>query len=328
MNGPPEKLSAGMLDEDMGAGMLSSGDLLESVAQQALHEAVKHGDEACVSSLLEHGVGIDLEFDTEVDTLEEKQTALHVSVLEQQLGMCRLLVSKGGKVNVVDAAGCTPLHWAAMPADNEKCLEFCQLLVGAGADATLKDGEGLTPLDYAKEDGDAHDVVAFLEGTLEKLELRNAAEHVLLRKAVADGNMACVTSLLKQGVDINLQFSTDVDTLKEKQTALHVGVLKQQLSMCRLLVGAGSNVNLVDAAGCTPLHRAAMSAGNEQSLEFCRVLVEAGADAKLKDGYGKTPLDYAKEDGDAREVVSFLSSERILSSEGVPPPAPAGSKPA
>jgi hypothetical protein len=36
------------------------------------------------------------------------------------------------------------------------------LLVEAGADATLKDGEGLTPLDYAKEDGDAHDVVAFL----------------------------------------------------------------------------------------------------------------------------------------------------------------------
>jgi ankyrin repeat protein len=310
MNGPVHgPLNAEMLSEDFGPGMPSSGDLLEAIAHPTLFEAVKHGDEACVISLLEHGVGIDLQFDSEVDTLEEKQTALHVGVLEQQLDMCRLLVSKGSNVNLVDAAGCTPLHWAAMPAGNDKALEFCRLLVAAGADVTLKDEEGQTPLDYAKEDGDAHQLVAFFEGTLEKLELHKAAEHVILRKAVGDGNAACVTSLLKQGVNIDLQFDTEVDTLKEKQTALHVGVLEQQLDMCRLLVSKGCNVNLVDAAGCTPLHRAAMPAGNDKALEFCRLLVEAGADVTLKDEYGKTPLDYAKEDGDAQEVVSYLSGE-------------------
>jgi hypothetical protein len=36
------------------------------------------------------------------------------------------------------------------------------------------------------------------------------------------------------------------------------------------------------------------------------LLVEAGADATLKDGEGLTPLDYAKEGGDAQEVVAYL----------------------
>jgi ankyrin repeat protein len=281
--------------------MLSSKDLFQlftAGCQRALHEAVKHGNESRVLSLLEQGVSIDLVFDT-VDTLEERQTALHVSVLEQQLGVCRLLASKSGNINAVDAAGCTPLHWAAMPAGNEQSLDFCRLLVEQGADATLKDGEGKTPLDYAKEDGNAHDLVAFLEGTL----------HMMLHKAVEDGDENLIICLLKQGVNTDLSFDTDIDTLEERQTALHVSVLEQQLGVCRLLVGTGSNVNAVDAAGCTPLHWAAMPAGNEQSLDFCRLLVEQGADATLKDGEGKTPLDYAKEDGNAQEVVSYLSGE-------------------
>jgi RNA polymerase sigma factor (sigma-70 family) len=71
--------------------------------------------------------------------------ALESVALESQLSLLELLLVDGVNVNVPDANGQTPLHWAAQNGH----LEAVELLLKNGADPTSRDRSGNTPLQLA-----------------------------------------------------------------------------------------------------------------------------------------------------------------------------------
>ena len=62
----------------------------------------------------------------------------------------RELLDLGADVNVENARGSTPLHFAA--AAKERTREICELLLDVGADSGLSDLQGRLPYEMAESD--------------------------------------------------------------------------------------------------------------------------------------------------------------------------------
>ena len=91
---------------------------------------------------------------TESDILaadESGRTPLHIAAAvnsDAVLPLIETLVTRGASVNAVNAHGFTPLHRAAVEANDNVAL----LLVRLGGDLTIKNAKGWTPLEMAKSD--------------------------------------------------------------------------------------------------------------------------------------------------------------------------------
>jgi ankyrin repeat protein len=104
------------------------------------------GHETAVQSLLERGADIN-----RVHKNREANTALDGAVAANQIGVVRLLLSKGAEVNCRAAGGFTPLHKAAFAGHEE----MVRLLLAHGADVQAKDDKNRTPFAIATEKGHA-----------------------------------------------------------------------------------------------------------------------------------------------------------------------------
>jgi len=78
-----------------------------------------------------------------------------------------------------------------------------------------------------------------------------------------------------------------------RTTALHLALSRGSLSLSRLLLDRGADVNAREATGRTPLHAAA-EAGRR---ELAALLVERGADPAVRDREGNAPADLARANG-------------------------------
>jgi ankyrin repeat protein len=105
-------------------------------------------------------------------------------------------------------------------------------------------------------------------------------------------------------------------TLDEKsidrlgRSALHYAAAEQNLDQINLdqirrLIQGGSDVNLADRDGWTPLHFAAQS----HNAEVARLLLDSAASVDPRDGHGNTPLWRAVFNSQGRgELIELLRS--------------------
>lgn len=105
----------------------------------ALFQAVKQGDEDRARDLLDSGVSI------EARGYATQLTPLMEAAMSRQVGMARLLVSRGADVNAVNVDGRTALMTAALCGSTQ----IVQLLKEAGADVSLSDNGNQQARDYA-----------------------------------------------------------------------------------------------------------------------------------------------------------------------------------
>jgi ankyrin repeat protein len=106
--------------------------------------AVKRGQEAVVTFLLDGGQQVD---GTADDGIDSGHTALCAAAWYKQESMARLLLDKGADVNAVNRAGSTPLHAAAWSGS----VALTRLFLSRGADPKARAGDGRTPLDAARQ---------------------------------------------------------------------------------------------------------------------------------------------------------------------------------
>ncbi|MFH1115470.1 MAG: ankyrin repeat domain-containing protein [Pseudomonadota bacterium] len=108
-----------------------------------------------------------------------------------------------------------------------------------------------------------------------RLAIRAMSKHIGIFDAAVAGNIALVSELLTQGVDVNSRDPKGV-------TPLVVAARKGNTEMARLLLEKGANPNSRTNTGGTPLMAAVFSENNE----LIELLLSKGSDPNAKDDRG------------------------------------------
>ena len=148
-----------------------------------------------------------------------------------------------------------------------------------------------------------------------------------LIKAINDGDLLAVQSLLNQGVDVNSKAKGG-----KKSTALIAASRNGHLVLVKELIDRNANVDLEDKSGLTALMIAAsrgndgivktllhsnaevdkqdndsgmtalMLAVRENNIRSARLLLENGANATIENKEGKTAIDFAQDKEDFKAM--------------------------
>lgn len=191
-----------------------------------------------------------------------------------------LLISLGAKVNGIWNDG-APLWVSSMIGSSE----ITELLISAGADVNLG---SRTPLFSAVYYENSQIFFSYLDHEGKK----NSCIFPTGTDNNAEDYLKVARLLIAAGADVNV---------KNRETPLHIAVIKNWKEMAELLISAGADVNSrEDEMQSTPLHFAA----EDGSRELVELLISKGADINAKDKNGKTPLKLALENN--RNVVIVL----------------------
>ena len=146
---------------------------------------------------------------------------------------------------------------------------------------------------------------SWASGTIEKLSANAAGQLERLSQTVAPAPtdppsrfVFCCQKGDEQGAIAAVSELADIGVMvspAKGQTALHVACLQAlPLTVRHILMQPGAAVQLVDAAGNTPLHCAAMSSHPTQTLQVVKSLItEFQASVTAKNAVGETPYDVA-----------------------------------
>lgn len=146
--------------------------------------------------------------------------------------------------------GYSPLMWSC--AGNK--LEAVMFLLSFGANVNHTDDVGVTPL------------------------------HV----AAWYGRKLIVKALIESGADVNIS-SHPRDGCRNNHTPLHFACLGlvQAVTVMKLLIVAGADLNAENGRGETPLHLAVLKKDPKKAA----ILLKAGAGVETMDQYNDTPVD-------------------------------------
>ena len=204
------------------------------------------------------------------------------------------LLQQKVNVNVADANGATPLHYAAYQED----ADLVDRLLKAGAKASVANQLGSTPISEAAAVGNAAIIKLLLRAGADA-NTRNPEGQTPLMVAARTGRVEAAKALLDAGADVNAVEQWG------GQSALMWAAAQKQPAMVKLLIERGAKVNATGSsrdwerritAEPRPkdLHRGGFSAllyaAREGCLECARHLVQGGADINLTDPDRTTPL--------------------------------------
>ncbi|CEP01704.1 unnamed protein product (mitochondrion) [Plasmodiophora brassicae] len=258
------------------------------------------------------------------------------------LDIVRFLVERAGADVNFASAGCKAAALAAAAAPGH--LDVVQWLIGHGAD--VNPDRGAVPiveaaenghvdvvrilldkgarLDRSNDDGDCPLIVAAKAGhanVVELLCLRGASMYaaagnvlcwVAMQQAVERGHVDVVGALLRLP-NLNVNARNDTSPLTMMQTAC-ISRAPDSLAICRLLIGAGADVDATGSVNGTPAPL--LIAASTGSLDLVELLVGAGADLLVKNAERQTALMIAASKGRA-DLVSYLLG-RLLADRRIP----------
>jgi ankyrin len=224
---------------------------------------------------------------------------LLMSLLNNNLEVARLLLSKGANVNADDFWGRTPL-WAAVeyrnldmnnndqdsPTDNgvdrAPILVMIKELIDAGANMNARTRE-LAP------------VRRWLYSLNEVSWVDFTGQTPFLRAALS-ADTATMRLLVEHGADPNLPTLAGTTPLMAAAgvnwvvAQTYTESVQARLDAVKLCLELGADVNASNSMGLTPL----LGAVNRGSNDIIELLVQRGARLDIKDKEGRTPLRWAE----------------------------------
>jgi len=224
-----------------------------------LAEAVAFRDRTAIENFLALGVDPN---EPEPDGTTPLMRAVH----GQMPTAAQLLIDAGADVRKANSYGVTALYIAARAGDDVATRML--LMAGADANAALP-ASGETVLMTAAKAGNPAVVRALLTDGNDNVSLSTLGE---ARAAARVAEGAGYSPPANPAIDVN---DADVNARERLygRTALMIAAAEGHLESVRLLVEAGSDLNVVDAEGSTAL-TLARSNGN---LDVAALLAEAGA---------------------------------------------------
>jgi len=230
-------------------------------------------------------------------------------------------------INLVDKYKRTALHYAFAEMNyhrGEKTFIIVKMLCEKeGIMVDEMDINGLTPFHLAIRNGDLR-IVKYLARKGARIWAFNVFNRNSLDIAIHFERKEIMEWLLRNGLKVNRCSLIDASMCVEAvaismssilmfhgsdvnmgddygHTPLLESIMNGRHKLMKHYLGNGADPNLPNSTGVTPVLLAVI----EHDLGALKILVEAGADVKKADNNGHSPLHDACESGD-KEIVSFL----------------------
>ncbi|KAK2705335.1 hypothetical protein QYM36_017391 [Artemia franciscana] len=189
-----------------------------------------------------------------------EKTPLHCAASRGKVAVCRLLISKGANVNALNWLNETPLNCAA----REGYIAICDLLISNGANIHLLGHGDNTPLHWAASGG------------------KVAVCKLLISKGA---NINAVNKMNMTPLDYTIH--ENESTIVYRSFYSSDSTWSRQVDVFKLLVVNGANVNNSCFKNCdTPLHFAV----RHKLLSVSKLIISKGVDVNSLNGKNETPL--------------------------------------
>jgi|GEM_PF-1747280 len=301
VGGCPEKGTFGVLMHEetldaRGGGILLAGG--SSMANQEqptdaqLREAVKAGDTAKASALVDQGA------DLESRAYAGGATPLGYAADSGDVGMIQLLLKRGAKIEATGDRGRTPLLVAVVGGKSQAV----DALLAAGANPNAVDHDGKPALVLAADQGSAEVARKLLAKGADKnarVVSGPMAKATALINALESRHSSVALALIEAGADVNAVGSVG-------ETPLH-SCSDNPREVCSALLDHGAILEAKMPDGNTPL----MAAAQEGNAPVVQLLLDKGADPNLKNVRGETALKLA-EQGGHQAAVDVLKPRTII----------------
>ncbi len=258
------------------AVVLTALSLAAAMPAAEIHEAVKSGSLAAVKAIL----------DKDPAQLEAKdaagRTPLHWAARGASGEILAYLAGRGAALDILDANGTAALHSLASRGN----LEGIRILLDKGADIGVRNPENNTPLHFAAigRQAGAIRLLAERKADLESLNGKKRSPLVLAAREMAGADV--VRTLLELGADID---SAD----DSGDTALSLAAWRGSADVVSLLLERKAAVPVGTAKGRQILGYAV----SKGLPDLFSLMVEKGADVAIQDARGRTLLHAAAEGG-------------------------------
>ena len=209
--------------------------------------------------------------------MEDGQTPLHLSSIQNHVGITGILLEHKANISAQDISGSTPLHESIRYGN----LENARLLLEAGAKVNAQDNLGKTPILLIVPKKNQADLYSLLLTYKANVNVKDMYGDSVLHVATMSGaEDKTLNQLILAGADIN-------ERNKEGVTPLALAVDYRKTSIIQFYIGAGADIHAEDNMGNTPLTRS-LKAGPDMTK---KVLIPNNAYSR--DSYGNTAYHLA-----------------------------------
>lgn len=266
----------------------------------ALHFAIKSGHLGIVQYLLDKGAVLDPQDEAFQDALYRAALKLNTEVVQFLIDNNHVDVNFRWSQEDSFFSECWDwflLHIAIpkknmMEEEDQERMQFISMLVERGASLVAEDSDGCNALHLAVFNK-SHKVVSYLIDKGADLESRNnASDHKTVLDLASWMNDLTMVRLL----------------LQKKATATRQALMnatqQSHYEITRALILAGADLNTLTGEDWTlPIHYAC----GKGCMDIVRLLVDAGSDLEIVDMDGETPYTIASEEG-FTAISEFLDS--------------------
>ena len=247
------------------------------------------------------------------------------------LEVYQYLESLNIKPSTINKNGQNALHYIVRKPKQEEIIKY---FIAKGASINQADQDGNTPFMNAASGNSDLDLLNSLISNVKDINQVNKKGASALAMAVRSNTPEVLSLLISKGADVKVvdaagdnlaaylvqsyspqraeAFDGKVKVLEEKgynfaalqkngNTLYHVALAKNDLGLLKRLESLKQDVNAKNKEGMTVLHKAAMTAKDDQILKY---LVSIGAKKDIQTEFNETAFDLAKEN-------EFLSKNSI-----------------
>lgn len=240
----------------------------------------------------------------------EGWTPLMSAVNRGYFDIVKLLAAQKETLNLQNTQGWTALHLTSNKSNqggDELQGKIAQHLIAQGADVNYQNKDGITPLYLSAMNNRAFVAQTLLHAKADST-IADKTGWTPLMTAVNRGHIELVDLLSKNKQTINQKDDIGWSPLHLTANKDNKGEEEVQVSIARMLLKRGADLNAQTNKGLTPLALASL----RNWPKLVKSLSDAKADGRIPDNEGWTPLMYAVNNGYAEVASLLMKDKRVI----------------